>query len=131
MDPEDAAAAIQHQIDAIWISNHGGRMVDNTISSIEALAQIAPLAQLSNTPLFVDGGFRSGTDILKALALGADFVFLGRPVLYGLAVGGSEGVRVLLERLETELEMAMKHCGVRRPSEARNKGILYTLRPKL
>ena len=79
----------------------------------------------------MDGGFRSGTDILKALALGADFVFLGRPVLYGLAVGGSEGVRVLLERLETELEMAMKHCGVRRPSEARNKGILYTLRPKL
>ena len=64
-------------------------------------------------PILVDGGFRSGTDVLKALALGADFVCLGRPILYGLAVGGEAGVKQVLSVVESELKRAMVLCGVR------------------
>ena len=75
----------------LWISNHGGRQLDETISTVEALDEIAPVVA-GQMPIIVDGGFRSGTDVLKALGLGADFVCLGRPILYGLASGGEAGV---------------------------------------
>ena len=134
LSKEDAATCLKFKkagiIDAIWISNHGGRQLDETISTIEALEEIAPVVG-REMPILVDGGFRNGTDVLKALALGADFVCLGRPILYGLATGGEAGVKKVLQVVESELKRAMLLCGVGSAKEAREKSILYKMRPKL
>ena len=82
-------------------------------------------------PIIVDGGFRSGTDVLKALGLGADFVCLGRPILYGLASGGETGVEKVLGLMESELKRAMALTGVKNIKEAKEKNILYKMSPKL
>lgn len=107
---EDALLAVQHEIDGIIVSNHGGRQLDSVSSSIEALPEVVQAVD-GNCEVYLDGGIRRGTDILKALALGARAVLIGRPVLWGLAVNGAEGVCHVLEILRAELELAMALAG--------------------
>jgi 4-hydroxymandelate oxidase len=109
---DDAAACVRAGVAGIVVSNHGGRQLDTTIDPPTALAEIAS-AVGDVAEIYVDGGIRRGTDIVKALALGAHGVFVGRPVIWGLAVDGADGVRAVLHELTTELERAMKLCGVR------------------
>lgn len=107
---EDALLAVEHGIDGIVVSNHGGRQLDTAIPSIEALPEVVE-AVAGRCEVYVDGGIRRGTDILKALALGARAVLVGRPVLWGLAANGAEGVFHVLEILRKELELAMALAG--------------------
>lgn len=107
---DDAGRAMDAGISGIVVSNHGGRQLDGTIASIDALPAIAEVVG-DRLPLLVDGGVRRGTDILKARARGADAVLVGRPTLWGLALGGSRGVEAVLDRLLHELDVAMALCG--------------------
>ena len=107
---DDAVRAVECGAKAIIVSNHGGRQLDSAIASIDALSQIVA-AVGDKADILVDGGIRRGTDILKALALGAKAVLLGRPILWGLAVGGEAGVQHVLELLRDELDLAMALSG--------------------
>lgn len=110
MHPEDARLALEAGVDAVMVSNHGGRQLDTVPAAIELLPAIAQ-AVAGKIPLLLDGGIRRGTDIVKAIALGASAVAIGRPVLWGLAVGGEEGVVQMLEILRSELDRALTLCG--------------------
>ena len=107
---DDARRAVDHGAAAIIVSNHGGRQLDGTITSSEALAEIAD-AVGARAEILVDGGIRRGTDILKALALGARAVLIGRPYLWALAVAGQQGVEHLLSLLRDELDLDMALAG--------------------
>jgi 4-hydroxymandelate oxidase len=110
LDPDDADLAIQSGAEGIIVSNHGGRNLDTTPAAIDALPEVVERVQ-GRVPLMVDGGIRRGTDVLKAIALGATAVLIGRPYCYGLAVAGSEGVRRVVDILRGELEAAMMLSG--------------------
>jgi 4-hydroxymandelate oxidase len=110
MTAEDAALAVEHGVDAIIVSNHGGRQVDGTLATIEALPEIAERVG-GQIEILMDGGIRRGTDVLKALALGARAVLIGRPYLWGLAVGGAAGVHQVIDLLRNEIDNAMAQCG--------------------
>jgi 4-hydroxymandelate oxidase len=107
---EDVILAAQNDIDAVVISNHGGRQLDTCRASIEVLPEAAESAG-GKMEILVDGGVRRGTDIIKALALGAKAVLIGRPVLWGLAYDGENGVRKVLQILRQEFDLAMALCG--------------------
>jgi isopentenyl diphosphate isomerase/L-lactate dehydrogenase-like FMN-dependent dehydrogenase len=107
---DDARLAVEHGAFGIIVSNHGGRQLDGVVTSIEALPEIVE-AVAGHCEVYLDGGIRRGTDILKALALGARAVLVGRPVLWGLAASGAHGVQQILEILHIELERAMKLAG--------------------
>jgi 4-hydroxymandelate oxidase len=107
---DDALRAVEHGAKAVIVSNHGGRQLDGAIASIDALSKVVA-AVGDKADVLVDGGIRRGTDILKALALGAKAVLLGRPVLWGLAVGGETGVQQAIELLRDELDLAMALSG--------------------
>ena len=129
---EDAKLAVEHKVDAIWVSNHGGRQVDGVLASIDILPEIIQAVQ-GKVEVYVDGGIRRGTSVFKALALGAKAVFIGRPVLWGLstkvfylvALGpsisplhlfsifsqGEEGVSKVLELLNNEFATTMVLAG--------------------
>ena len=107
---EDASRAIDAGVDGFVVSNHGGRVVDTVVSAIEALPEIVD-AVSGRVPVLLDSGVRRGVDVLKAIALGAAAVMIGRPYLYALAVEGSEGVRQCINMLQREMEMAMAACG--------------------
>lgn len=107
---EDAELAIQHGAAAIIVSNHGGRQLDGVVPSLEALPEVVT-AVAGRCEVYMDGGIRRGTDVLKALALGAHAVLIGRPILWGLAVNGAEGVQHVLEILREELEISMTLSG--------------------
>jgi 4-hydroxymandelate oxidase len=113
---DDAARAVAHGAAGIIVSNHGGRQLDTAIPSINALADVVE-AVGSQAEVYVDGGVRRGTDVIKAIALGARAVLLGRPVLWGLAVDGEAGVRAVLELVRAELDLAMALTGVRTVGE--------------
>jgi len=109
---EDARLALEHGFDAILLSNHGGRATETLRSTLEALPEV--VAEVGNRiPVFVDGGFRRGTDIFKALAFGARAVGVGRPFLWGLGAFGQAGVDRVLEILQGELKLVMGNCGTR------------------
>ncbi len=110
LNPEDALKSVEYGVDGLIISNHGARNLDTLPSTAEALPRIAEKVQ-GKLPLLVDGGIRRGTDVLKALALGASAVLVGRPYLYGLSVAGADGVARVIEILRTELQMAMALTG--------------------
>ena len=110
-DPEDAEAAVRSGADALIVSNHGGRQLDGAPSSITALPTIAS-AVGDRIEVLMDGGIRSGQDVIKALALGAKGVFIGRAFLYGLGAGGEAGVAQCLEIIRKELDVTMAMCGV-------------------
>ena len=114
--PEDAELSVRNGIDGILLSNHGGRGEDNGRSTIDALPEIL-VAVNGKIPVFIDGGFRRGTDVVKALALGAKAVGVGRPYLWGLGAFGEEGVARVLELMNVETKAAMQQCGVRAISE--------------
>jgi 4-hydroxymandelate oxidase len=107
---EDARLAVDHGLDGILVSNHGGRATETLRPTIEALPEV--VAEVGGrVPVFVDGGFRRGTDVFKALALGAKAVGIGRPFLWGLGAFGQAGVDRVLEIMQGELKLAMGNCG--------------------
>lgn len=111
---EDALLACHHGVDGIVVSNHGGRQLNGALATIDALPEVAEAvrSQSKRIPVHVDGGIRHGTDVFKALALGADFVWVGRPVLWGLAYKGQEGVELCLKLLSDEIKLCMGLAGV-------------------
>ncbi|GGR43539.1 alpha-hydroxy-acid oxidizing protein [Nocardioides luteus] len=114
--PEDARRALEHGVDGIIVSNHGGRQVDGAIASIDALPSIVDEID-GRIPVLFDSGIRSGADILKALALGADAVLLGRPYVYGLALAGAAGVQAVIEHMIAELDLSLGLVGCRSVGE--------------
>jgi isopentenyl diphosphate isomerase/L-lactate dehydrogenase-like FMN-dependent dehydrogenase len=112
----DAELAVQNGIDGILVSNHGGRGEDNGRSTIDALPEIIAAVK-GRIPVIVDSGFRRGTDAVKALAMGAQAVGIGRPYLWGLGAFGQEGVERVLEIVRTETRAAMQQCGARSVKE--------------
>lgn len=110
LHPEDAMEALNHKIDGIIVSNHGGRQIDSVISSLDALPDIARATQ-NKLPLIVDGGIRNGEDVFKAIALGAHAVMIGRPIMWALSIGGEDAVISLLARLKNELTLTMRLAG--------------------
>jgi isopentenyl diphosphate isomerase/L-lactate dehydrogenase-like FMN-dependent dehydrogenase len=128
LHPADAVLAVQHGADGIIVSNHGGRQLDYSPTALDMLPAVVATvrrheraaaaagggsgaAAAARTPILMDGGVRRGTDVVKALALGADAVLVGRPVLYALAAGGQAGVEKALSMLRHELALAMALCG--------------------
>jgi isopentenyl diphosphate isomerase/L-lactate dehydrogenase-like FMN-dependent dehydrogenase len=119
LSSSDAALAIEHGASGIIVSNHGGRQLDTTPAAIEVLQEIRATVQSRKPgfPVYVDGGIRRGTDIFKAIALGADGVLIGRPCIYGLAVDGYPGVVRVLNILKEELVQTMRLAGCRSLAE--------------
>jgi isopentenyl diphosphate isomerase/L-lactate dehydrogenase-like FMN-dependent dehydrogenase len=107
---EDARLACEHGADGVVVSNHGGRQLDGVPASLDALPEVVDAVD-GRAEVYMDGGVRRGTDVVKALALGATAVGVGRPVLWGLATGGEEGVAHVLELLRSESEAALALCG--------------------
>ena len=121
--PEDAVLCARRGAKAVVVSNHGGRQLDTCPATIDVLPAIAD-AVGDRIEVYVDGGVRRGTDVVKALALGARAVLVGRPVLWGLAVEGERGVKRVLELLRRELDDAMALCGCTRLSQI-NSGLIF------
>jgi L-lactate dehydrogenase (cytochrome) len=107
---EDAELARAHGVDGILVSNHGGRQVDGSVAALDALVEIRD-AVGPDYPLLLDGGIRRGADVVKAMALGADAVLIGRLYAYGLAVGGADGVEAVIRQLLAELDLTLALCG--------------------
>ena len=107
---EDVKMAVDHGADAVVVSNHGGRTLESLRPTIECLPEVVD-AVGDRVPVFVDGGFRRGSDVYKALALGARAVGIGRPYVYGLTAFGQEGVERVLDIMNAELMMTMRQCG--------------------
>jgi len=117
LHPEDAREAVRQGVAGLVVSNHGGRVLDGAAATAAALPRIVD-SVAGAMPLLVDGGIQSGVDILRALALGARAVMVGRPVLWGLATAGAAGAAHVLRLLRDELELAMAQCGVACPQQA-------------
>jgi lactate 2-monooxygenase len=112
LHPDDARLAIEHGMDGIVVSNHGGRQVDGAIAALDALPAVARAVR-GTIPVLFDSGVRTGPDVFKALALGASAVLLGRPYVYGLALGGTEGVREVVRNVVAEFDLTMGLSGCR------------------
>jgi L-lactate dehydrogenase (cytochrome) len=115
MNKEDARIARDSGVDGILVSNHGGRQLDGTVSPLRVLPEIADLA--GPMTVMFDSGVRRGTDVLKALALGAKFVFVGRPFLFAASIAGQAGVEHAAGILSQEINRDMALLGINRPSE--------------
>ena len=115
MSPEDAFIARDLGADAVILSNHGGRQLDYTVPPLHTLAEIA--AKKGQMKVIIDSGIRRGTDVMKAMALGADFVFLGRPFLYGSVIGGQAGIEHAMHILRDEIDRDMALIGVTHPQQ--------------
>jgi isopentenyl diphosphate isomerase/L-lactate dehydrogenase-like FMN-dependent dehydrogenase len=113
---EDASLAVDHGAAGVIVSNHGGRQLDGVQASLDALPEVVD-AVGGRVPVLMDGGVRRGTDALKALALGAQAVLVGRPVLFGLAVDGEAGARTVLELLRDEVLRGLALLGCTRPED--------------
>ncbi|MER9685074.1 alpha-hydroxy acid oxidase [Mesorhizobium sp. M0139] len=112
LHPSEAAEAVARGIDGIIVSNHGGRQLDGAAASLDALTAVVA-AVAGRIPVLIDGGIRRGSDVVKALALGASCCLIGRPQLWGLAVAGEEGVRHVLELYRKEIDRVMGLMGAR------------------
>jgi lactate 2-monooxygenase len=110
LHPADAVAAVEHGMDGVFVSNHGGRQVDGSIATLDALPAIVE-AVAGRVPILLDSGVRSGADVFRALALGATAVGLGRPYVWGLAAGGEEGVREVVRNLRADFDLTMGLTG--------------------
>jgi lactate 2-monooxygenase len=110
LHPEDARLALEHGVDGIIVSNHGGRQVDGAIASLDALPAVMHTVD-GRIPVLLDSGVRSGADVFKAIALGASAVLLGRPYVYGLAIAGEAGVREVLSNIRAEFDLTMGLAG--------------------
>ena len=127
LDVEDAKMAVKTGADAILVSNHGGRQLDGAPSTISVLPEIVD-AVGDKIEIHLDGGIRSGQDVLKALALGAKGTFIGRPFLYGLGAMGKPGVTKALEIIRNELDVSMALCGKKKIADLTHD-VLYDFRP--
>jgi len=116
LNPEDAALALRYGIDGIIVSNHGGRQVDGAVAALDALPKIVEEVD-GKVPILMDSGIRGGADILKALALGASSVLIGRPFVYGLAVAGEAGVERVISQLIADIDLNLALSGRRTISE--------------
>ncbi|MTK03524.1 alpha-hydroxy acid oxidase [Micromonospora sp. CP22] len=116
LHPADARLAVAHGVDGVVVSNHGGRQLDGAVATLDALPGIVAAVE-GRLPVLLDGGVRRGTDVLVALALGASAVLVGRPVLWGLAVGGVAGVRHVLDLLRADLDRALALAGAAGPGD--------------
>ncbi|MDG6107257.1 alpha-hydroxy-acid oxidizing protein [Dactylosporangium aurantiacum] len=116
LHPADALLAVEHGVSAVLVSNHGGRQLDGAVATVDALPAVVK-AVGGQVPVLLDGGIRCGADILAALALGAGAVLVGRPVLWGLAAAGADGVRQVLDLLREDLDRALALAGARRPAD--------------
>ncbi|WP_025411203.1 alpha-hydroxy-acid oxidizing protein [Gemmatirosa kalamazoonensis] len=125
LHPDDARRALDAGVDGVWVSNHGGRQVDGSIAAVDALPAIVE-AVGGRAPVLMDGGVRGGADVVRALALGARAVGVGRPYVYGLALAGEAGVREVLANLVAEFELTMALAGCRSVSEI-DRGCLVEL----
>lgn len=123
MDPEDARRAVEAGADGIIVSNHGGRALDGVSATIDVLPDV--LQAVPATPVLIDGGIRRGNDVLRALALGASAVLVGRPFVWGLATAGAPGVAHVIRLLRAELELAMALTGCARV-EVIDRAVLRT-----
>ena len=138
---DDAAKAVMMGVDALWVSNHGGRQLDGAPATLDALPEVIAGAKEAaqqtrrnddvsakkkrkRVPVIFDGGVRRGADVLKALALGADLVAFGRPLVWGLACGGEEGVGRVIEVLLDELKTAAALCGVQKLDDRNENALL-------
>ena len=121
---EDAKLCVENGVDGIVVSNHGGRAEESGRGTIDCLPEVVEAAG-SRVPVLMDGGIRRGTDVFKALALGAKAVFIGRPYVWGLAAFGQPGVERVLDILRTELTLAMKQCGARSIAEIGRPAVGY------
>lgn len=121
LSAEDAKLAINHKVDAIVVSNHGGRQLDYAIPTLQALEQIVPVVK-GRVEIWVDGGVRRGTDVVKCLCLGADAVLIGRPFLWALSLGGDDGVAQALAMIQKDVERTMCLLGVTRPQHLHDCG---------
>jgi 4-hydroxymandelate oxidase len=128
MTGEDVEMCAQAGADAVIISNHGGRHLDNTLATIEVLSEAVDAAK-GRVEILLDGGIRRGADVVKAIALGAKAVFIGRPLFWGLAVGGEQGVVRVLNILREEIEITMAKCG--RPTIASIDATVVVKAPRL
>lgn len=121
--PDDARLAVEAGAAGIVVSNHGGRQLDGAVATLDALPAVAAAAAMAGgAEVYLDGGVRRGVDVLRALALGARAVLVGRPVLWGLALEGSEGVARILGILTSELDRALALCGLHSPAEVMQEG---------
>ena len=116
LDPDDAREAVNNNVDGVIVSNHGGRQLDGALSSARALLRVAD-AVAGRMPVLVDGGVRSGLDVVRMLALGADFVLMGRAWAYALAAAGQAGVAHVLKLIDAEMRVAMALTGVTKVAE--------------
>lgn len=123
---EDATLAVEHGADAIWVSNHGGRQLDGVAAGLDALPEVAE-AVAGRCEVYVDGGIRRGTDVLKALALGAHAAFAARPFAGGLAVGGEAGVAAVLSILRDEIALGLGLLGCTSPDQVTRSHVEPTL----
>jgi isopentenyl diphosphate isomerase/L-lactate dehydrogenase-like FMN-dependent dehydrogenase len=119
---EDAEIALQHGADGIIVSNHGGRSTESLRGTIDCLPEVVEAVR-GRVPVFVDGGFRRGTDVYKALALGATAVGIGRPYIWGLASFGQEGVEKVIDILTRELRMTMQQMGTPKLADISRKSL--------
>lgn len=127
--PDDAARAVRSGVDAVVVSNHGGRNLDSVVATMDALPQVLDAVE-DRIPVLLDSGIRRGSDVVKALALGAKAVLVGRAPLYGLAIGGQAGVERALELLGLEIARVMRFCGCRSIAEITQE-LLYRRRDGL
>lgn len=125
LSPKDARLAVEHGAQGIVVSNHGGRQLDTVPATIDVLAEVADAVQ-GRAEVLLDGGVRRGTDVVKALALGAKAVLIGRPYVYGLAVSGEQGVRHVIELLKAEVELAMALLGCPNVAAIERSSVLPT-----
>jgi isopentenyl diphosphate isomerase/L-lactate dehydrogenase-like FMN-dependent dehydrogenase len=116
LHPDDARVALEHGVDGIVVSNHGGRQVDGAVATLDALPRVVDVVR-GRVPVLLDGGIRRGADVLKAIALGAPAVLLGRPYGYGLAVAGERGVRRVIRNLLAEIDIELALAGRRSMAE--------------
>jgi 4-hydroxymandelate oxidase len=128
MTGEDVELCVEAGADAVIVSNHGGRHLDNTLATVEVLSEAVAAAR-GKLEVLLDGGVRRGADVVKAIALGARAVFIGRPLFWGLAVGGEKGVVRVLNILREEIEITMAKCG--RPTIANIDGSVVVKAPPL
>ncbi len=129
LHPDDAKAAVAHGLQGLIVSNHGGRTVDTAPASIHALPVVARAVN-GKIPILLDGGVRRGTDVLKALALGANAVLIGRPYIFGLAAAGAVGVAHVVNLLRAEFEVAMALTGCRNVGEIGPQAIWSATPPR-
>ncbi len=116
LHPDDARLALEHGVDGLVVSNHGGRQIDGAVASLDALPGIVAVVQ-GRIPVLLDSGVRGGADVFKAIALGATAVLLGRPYVYGLAIAGEAGVREVLRNVHAEFDLTMGLAGCKSVAE--------------